>query len=169
MDSTSTKCQECTVCSWTQITVRPCSHDRNTVCGHVLDFSSFSFKPTENRDLTSFQYEYDDDDNGDSISEDNGGRGRVLSKHGNFPPPAGFARSGDGQLHEAIVEKDDGEYWKNLALALIGVVCVLIVVATVVVLIACCKLNRNAAVKRSDEEEGKFKKIKIGVGRFHGD
>ena len=31
MDSTSTKCQEYTVCSWTQITVRPCSHDSNTV------------------------------------------------------------------------------------------------------------------------------------------
>ncbi|XP_005099486.1 uncharacterized protein LOC101850175 [Aplysia californica] len=58
-------------------------------------------------------------------------------------------RKSDGPT---TVEKEDQEYWKALAFALIGLLSVLIV-ATVVVLFACCRLQRAAAAKQQDDGE----------------
>jgi len=50
------------------------------------------------------------------------------------------------------IEKEDQEYWKVLAFALIGLLSILIV-ATVAVLIACFRLQRAVALKQQEEVE----------------
>lgn len=57
----------------------------------------------------------------------------------------------EGMESPTTMEKEDREYWKTLAIALIGLLSVLIIVATVVVLLACRKLQRATVIKQPDE------------------
>jgi hypothetical protein len=133
------KCQACTVCPPNQnfIIREPCSRDKDTVCGHFTEFSSFNQIKTNDESFVEF----------DSVEAEE--YGDIGSNDGHS-----VRLGGSRSQNEPIVEKDDGEYWKNLAFALIGMVCILIIVATVVVLIACRKLHRTNVIKRPDEEEG---------------
>ncbi|KAK6191387.1 hypothetical protein SNE40_003091 [Patella caerulea] len=50
-------------------------------------------------------------------------------------------------------KSSEDHYWKKLAFALIGVLCVLIIVATMVVWYACRKLHTSVQRKRADDED----------------
>ena len=52
------------------------------------------------------------------------------------------------------ITKDVGQYWKNLAFALIGVLCALIVLATIIVFFACRKLQSTTHIKSPEEYDG---------------
>ena len=122
-----------------EIIRKPCGRHTNTVCGPFREFNFFNqLEDLDSSSYTSYEYET-------FFNENTSGQDKT----------AGHPGKTGGLANEPIVEKDDGEYWKNLAFALIGVVCVLIFVATIVVLMACRKLHENATIKRPEEEEGR--------------
>lgn len=123
-----------------KIVRKPCGGIINTVCGPFREFNYFKFNfDSLDPSYTSYEYESFFGENSSHIDH-----------------TRDYPRKTGGLPNEPIVEKDDGEYWKNLAFALIGVVCVLIFVATIVVLMACRKLHQTAALKRPEEEEGEL-------------
>ncbi|XP_076471391.1 uncharacterized protein LOC143301178 [Babylonia areolata] len=136
-DSRDRLCRPCTKCPLNEIIRRPCGRHSNTICGPFREFSYFNQLDGADSPYTSYDYETFFSENSSRRAES-----RDLS-----------GRGGGQQRNEPVVQKDDGEYWKSLAFALIGVVCVLIFVATIVVLIACKKLHETAAVKRPEEDD----------------
>lgn len=138
-DSDRRVCEQCAECPVNEIIDKPCGRHSDTVCRPFREFDDF--KQLESLDPPYTSYDYELFPNRNSTRGDQGGHA---------PRRAG------GLQDEPIVQKDDGEYWKNLAFALIGVVCVLIFVATVIVLLACRKLHETAAVKRPEEEDGEL-------------
>ncbi|XP_076450900.1 uncharacterized protein LOC143286879 isoform X1 [Babylonia areolata] len=130
-------CHPCSKCPKNEIIRKPCGRHTDTVCGPFREFNFFNqLDELDPPSYTSYDYEM-------FFDENSGARDGTGDHHWGV---------NEGQ-NEPIVQKDDGEYWKNLAFALIGVVCVLIFVATIVVLMACRKLHETAAVKRPEEEE----------------
>lgn len=138
-DATGRVCRPCSRCPRNLIIRTPCGEHSDTVCGPFREFSFFNQPDSIDLSFPSLDYDIDNDSEGDGFDE----KGR------HYPTKTGVR----GTHNEPMIEKDDGEYWKNLAFALIGVVCVLIFVATVVVLIACRKLHETAALKRPDEDD----------------
>lgn len=136
-DPVEQACQPCSHCPKNKIIRKPCSKLKDTVCGPFREFSFFNHLEETESSFPSVKY---DSDNFSGTDRE----GRA------------FSSKNSGLPNEPMIEKDDGEYWKNLAFALIGVVCVLIFVATVVVLLACRKLHENSTFKRPEEEEGMY-------------
>ena len=134
----SKTCRPCTECPRNEIIRKPCGRQADTECGPFSEFSFFNQLEGSDAQLASYEH--------GSFSHENT---TVVDQ----TKDVWKAR---GQQTEPIVEKDDGEYWKNLAFALIGVVCVLIMVATIVVFIACKKLHESVAVKSQEEEDGEL-------------
>lgn len=149
-DSINRVCRPCAKCPMNEIIRKPCSRLRDTVCGPFREFSYFNQIDSLDPPYTSYGYE-------SFIGENSSGGDHTRD----------YPRKSGGLQNEPIVEKDDGEYWKNLAFALIGVVCVLIFVATVIVLLACRKLHETSAVKRPEEEDGEFRLLfRVSVPLF---
>lgn len=129
-------CQPCSRCPQNLIISVPCGDNTDSVCRPFTGFTEFR--------------QYNKQAKIDLLGDGS------FSEEGSFDKQSGQERKkigGGGVTDGPMIEKDDGEYWKNLAFALIGVVCVLIFVATVVVLMACRKLHETAALKRPDEDE----------------
>lgn len=135
-DSKSRVCRPCAKCPKNEIIRKPCGRHTDTVCGPFREFNFFNQLEELDPSYPSFNYESFFDENAS-------GRAHVKDHQWDT----------NERQNEPIVQKDDGEYWKNLAFALIGVVCVLIFVATIVVLMACRKLHETAAIKRPEEDE----------------
>ncbi|KAL8580700.1 hypothetical protein ACOMHN_004741 [Nucella lapillus] len=135
-DSRNRMCRPCAKCPKNEIIRKACGRHTDTVCGPFSEFNFFN--QLEELDSTIPSYDYES-----FFDENSSGRAHVKEHHWGT----------NERQNEPIVQKDDGEYWKNLAFALIGVVCVLIFVATIVVLMACRKLHETAAIKRPDEDE----------------
>ncbi|KAK7468123.1 hypothetical protein BaRGS_00036638 [Batillaria attramentaria] len=142
-DASGRICRPCSRCPRNLIIRTPCGEHSDTVCGPFREF--LFFNQHDNVDLSFPSLPYDTDSDSGTASEEENSDERVRQ----YPKKTAVG----GLQNEPMIEKDDGEYWKNLAFALIGVVCVLIFVATVVVLMACRKLHETAALKRPDEDE----------------
>ena len=138
-DSDNRVCRPCAKCPMNEIIRKPCGRLTDTVCGPFREFNYFNQFDSLDPAYTSYEYE-------SLFGENSSGRDHTRD----------YPRKNSGLQNEPIVEKDDGEYWKNLAFALIGVVCVLIFVATIIVLLACRKLHETSAVKRPEEEDGEW-------------
>ena len=65
-----------------------------------------------------------------------------------------------GGLELTLEEKHDWRHWKTLAFALIALLCVLIIVATIVVVVACLKLQQALVSKQTEE-------LDIGIGLYY--
>ena len=59
----------------------------------------------------------------------------------------------DREMELTMEEKHDWQHWKTLAFALIALLCLLIMVATVVVVIACLKLQQALVSKNNEEPD----------------
>ncbi|XP_041365104.1 uncharacterized protein LOC121380381 [Gigantopelta aegis] len=123
-------CKICSTCPTNNIIRKPCTRYLDTVCTKFFEFQDFN-----------------------SVSDD-GGKGY----HYSLDPPD--ARRGEQtdvlvpvvEIDEMpTITKDVGQYWKNLAFALIGVLCALIVLATIIVFFACRKLQATTHIKSPED------------------
>lgn len=138
-DDVENVCRQCSLCPLNQIIRAPCSKYTDIVCWPFREFSDFN---QFNGFAPSYPLEYD------RVSTSQTGR--------TFGENRRQATQNAGVMqNEPMIEKEDGEYWKNLAFALIGVVCILIIVATIIVLLACRKLHESSNLKKPEEDDGK--------------
>ncbi|XP_046367986.1 uncharacterized protein LOC124143170 [Haliotis rufescens] len=116
-------CEQCSKCPQNKIIKEPCTETQDVQCKSFTEFRNFN-------QIDTVQYTNDKEEEGASDP----GHDITIKEI-----PA--------------ITKDEGEYWRNLAFALIGVLCALIVVATIIVLCACRKLHETAALKRPEEDD----------------
>lgn len=131
-------CRPCTRCPENEIIRRPCGRHSDTLCGPFREFSFFNQLDDLDSAYTSYEYEAVFNKNSSRLDHEVGDLRRSKAR---------------GRQSEPVVQKDDGEYWKDLAFSLIGVVCLLIFIATGVVLMACRKLHETAAALKRPEED----------------
>lgn len=139
------RCRKCSLCPTNQVIKNPCTKYSDQKC------SPFKFNDYISGGELSNQNQIDDfygENVYYALTSDKKKNIRVSSQ--------GKSRVEDLGNH-TTVEKEDREYWKTLAFALIGLLSVLIIVATAVVLLACRKLQTVTVIKQSDEGEmGKY-------------
>ncbi|KAI8781142.1 CAunnamed protein product [Biomphalaria glabrata] len=122
-DNRTKQCRICSTCPNNQIIKIPCSETADLECG------PFNFSNTDTYIMKSYQKNAEYVDVGDNYNEN------------------------EDEEEPTTIEKEDREYWKSLAFALIGLLSILIIVATVVVLVACRKLQRASVIKQPDDGE----------------
>uniref|UniRef100_A0A0B6YZT1 TNFR-Cys domain-containing protein n=1 Tax=Arion vulgaris TaxID=1028688 RepID=A0A0B6YZT1_9EUPU len=133
------RCKKCSTCPTNQIIKHPCTKYADLKCG-PFKFNDF---PDVGNEL-SYQSP------GDDLFDENYYYTLNVSKKKNRAPAR--AKSHNEEMENpTTIEKEDREYWKTLAFALIGLLSVLIIVATVVVLLACRKLQRATVIKQPDD------------------
>ncbi|KAH9495872.1 hypothetical protein Btru_015311 [Bulinus truncatus] len=120
-DSRSKQCKTCSTCPNNQIIKVPCSETADLECG------PFNFTSSDSYMMKSYQKDSEYIGNGDFYEEEE-----------------------ESKEEPTTIEKEDREYWKTLAFALIGLLTILIIVATVVVLVACRKLQKATIIKQPD-------------------
>ncbi|CAL1548314.1 unnamed protein product [Lymnaea stagnalis] len=131
-DSRKNECKKCSVCPINHIIKTPCSTFEDQECSPFSfdEFSEFDTSVLRAYPTGHINPGVDEEDNIKPKRSHN----KVTDDHG-----------------PTTVEKEDREYWKTLAFALIGLLSVLIVVATVVVLVACRRLQKATVIKQPDE------------------
>lgn len=132
-DARKDECKKCTVCPINHIIKTPCSTFEDQEC------SPFSFDEFSEFDSNIFKT-YPTEHISPGVDEENVKPKRFYGKVADDHGPT-------------TVEKEDREYWKTLAFALIGLLSVLIIVATVVVLVACRRLQKATVIKQPDETD----------------
>ncbi|XP_059158250.1 uncharacterized protein LOC131942384 [Physella acuta] len=128
-DTIAEKCKKCSLCPANQLVKTQCSQFADLECGS-LDSNIDVLFDTKNGVL--------------SIDVDTGTPKRTSKEK-----PSLIVNEDEGPT----VEKEDREYWKTLAFALIGLLSVLIIVATVIVLMAFRKLQKVAVIKQPEEND----------------
>ncbi|CAG5133461.1 unnamed protein product [Candidula unifasciata] len=132
-------CKKCSSCPTNQIIKHPCTNYADIKCG-PFKFIDFPDPGNELPYRSSADEMFDEKDYytlNTKIKDVRTSSRRKSSAHDMESP--------------TTMEKEDREYWKTLAIALIGLLSVLIVVATIVVLLACRKLQKAAVIKQPDE------------------
>ncbi|BFZ15707.1 hypothetical protein BsWGS_18746 [Bradybaena similaris] len=132
-------CKKCSSCPTNQIIKHPCTNYADIKCGpfKFIDF------PESGSDLP-------DHSNLDDVFDENDYY-TLNTKIKDVRISSRRKAHAEGMESPTTMEKEDREYWKTLAIALIGLLSVLIIVATVVVLLACRKLQRATVIKQPDE------------------
>lgn len=128
-DSITEQCKKCSNCPANQLVTKTCSQFADLECGS-LDSNIDVLFDTKNGVL--------------SIDVDTGTPKRTSKEKSSL-----IVNEDEGPT----VEKEDREYWKTLAFALIGLLSVLIIVATVIVLMAFRKLQKVAVIKQPEEND----------------
>lgn len=128
------RCKRCSGCPPNQIVYRMCSNKSDVLCKpyYFTDFKSSNSGDSEL--LRNFYQNHNFNDN-----ENNQNQQKPVKN------------SDDLNNSPATVEKGDKEYWKKLALALIGALSLLVVVGTITCIILGAKVHRSSIVKLPEE------------------
>ncbi|ESP04682.1 hypothetical protein LOTGIDRAFT_170520 [Lottia gigantea] len=123
-------CRNCTKCPINLIIRTDCTNLSDTICSHFTEFDNF-----RNEIPYGTQEEI-----------------TVVEESPDIPDI--FDRDYNPRIIEEVpTTSSEDKYWKNLAFALIGVLCVLIIAATMVVWYACRKLHASVQIKRPEYDD----------------